>query len=145
MCFPSCASGGASLMTPSSALPPPPSLLTGSPSGRGWMSSVHFTLQNPPPITTLIIITLRSCLSWRRRRKEEEASGTIRPNIPIVANRSSCKRRIWTLISRSGTLSYAYVFRLSLQGNNGRIDRNMSESRRDKLHEIDRKLSKVTR
>ena len=32
----------------------------------------------------------------------------------------------------------------SLQENNGRLDRNMSKSRCDKLQKIDRKLSKVT-
>ena len=33
----------------------------------------------------------------------------------------------------------------TLQGNNGRIDRNMSESRHDKLQQIDTKLSTVTK
>jgi hypothetical protein len=32
----------------------------------------------------------------------------------------------------------------TLQGNNGRIDRNMSESKCPKLQKIDRKLSKMT-
>ena len=35
-------------------------------------------------------------------------------------------------------------FHVSLQGNSGRIDKNIYESRRDKLQKIDRKLSKVT-
>ena len=33
---------------------------------------------------------------------------------------------------------------ISLQENNGRIDKNMSESRCNKLQKIDRKLSKMT-
>jgi len=41
-------------------------------------------------------------------------------------------------------LDYAKFIESPLQGNNGWIDRNMSESRRDKWQKIDRKLSKVT-
>ena len=37
-----------------------------------------------------------------------------------------------------------YIPITTLQGNNGRIDKNMSESSRDKLQKIVRKLSKVT-
>ena len=40
--------------------------------------------------------------------------------------------------------SYVWLDHPPLQGNNARIDKNMSESRRDKWHKIYRKLSKVT-
>ena len=44
----------------------------------------------------------------------------------------------------TGIIPWGYHTKGALQGNNGQIDRNMSESRRDKWQKIDRKLFKVT-